>query len=273
MTPTAAFSARTLSCFFAISAVMAVSLLPAGSALASGPECPDTVGSCRLIAHWGERHARAFPDAWNFGSESFSVACWFQSKPQDPGGCLVRKGIGDGAPGFHLETDEDGRIEAGVGAADPGEALRFRTERSVTDGSWHHVAVIVDRRNAQAAVYVDGRICELEQAAGSAGELDDEGLFLTFPGLKSLSGECPETPVVLAAPGGDDASPRCVEDVRIYLGALPAPSIKSLFHEPEALARNGERSETRQALSKSEVGARKPEVETHAEARRCSEGN
>lgn len=201
--------------------------------------CPDTAGSCQLVAHWGPREAAASDDL-DPGSESFSVACWFRAESRDPGGCLVRKGADGEATGFHLETDADGRIEAGVRAAAPGEALRFRTRRSVTDGAWHHVAVIIDRRRAQAAILVDGRICELEQAAGSGGSLNEEGIALLFETTQTPCAASAAAPIQLAPAQGTPGAPRCVEDIRIYRGALTTAAVKNLFHETAAIASNGD---------------------------------
>ena len=253
MTPPAGFFTRAPRSFLSLCLVSVWTLVPLVQARAADTDCPDTADACRLIAHWGRRDAAASPDGLDFGSESFSVACWFRAEKGDPGGCLVRKGSPDHAAGFHLETDIDGRVEAGVRAASSVEALRFRTLRTVTDGSWHHVAVVINRQTAQAAIHIDGRICELEQAAGSGGALNDEGVVLHFDQSRSRGGPCAPSPVELAPGMGTPGAPRCVEDIRIYRGALTAEAVKTLFHETTAIASSGGLIDTRL-----ENGTRKP---------------
>lgn len=239
MTPIAGFHARAhrriLSSFLGIAGMF----LPIVPGWAADTDCPDTAGPCRLVAHWGPREAAASDDL-DLGSESFSVACWFRAERRDPGGCLVRKGTDGETAGFHLETDADGRIEVGVRAATPGGALRFRTRRSVTDGAWHHVAVIIDRRKSEAAILVDGRTCELEQAAGSGGSLNEEGIALLFETTQSPCAANAAASIQLAPAQGTPGAPRCVEDIRIYRGALTAAAVKNLFHETAAIASNGD---------------------------------
>jgi hypothetical protein len=98
---------------------------------------------------------RTDPD--NPVQRAFSVACWINTADAEGRGGLVNWGSSDGAPvggQYQNFTVHEGRLRAEHGNG------RFRGATIVSDGQWHHVAMVVSEganiETPATQLYVDG---------------------------------------------------------------------------------------------------------------------
>ncbi len=105
------------------------------------------------------------------GSNSFSVDCWFKTRPVGrPYNLVGRSGVDAGSPEFALTILPSGALQAN--ARDAGNRL-WQAEMKATvynqatgtwttcivdDEQWHLMTMVVDRTAAQLLLYVDGQL-------------------------------------------------------------------------------------------------------------------
>jgi hypothetical protein len=105
------------------------------------------------------------PDApvLHFDDRSFTASAWVlpSGAPQDFAG-IVAKQLDDPTktffPGFQLSFRSGGLIEAAV-ASSTGRTEATSTT-SIVDGSWHNVAMTVDRETQTLSLYIDGELVD-----------------------------------------------------------------------------------------------------------------
>jgi len=84
------------------------------------------------------------------GTNSFTVSVWFQAQTKSGWGGIVTKGRNT-SPWYGIWRDPDGpRLFSGSAETWP------PTEPVLTDGVWHHAAIVQDATNATYTVYCDG---------------------------------------------------------------------------------------------------------------------
>ncbi|MEX0777052.1 MAG: LamG domain-containing protein [Phycisphaeraceae bacterium] len=100
----------------------------------------------------GERHR---PPHFDFGETTdFTIEFWINSTSTRRGAPLINKKLRGSFddPGFYVYLD-NGKAKAAV--ADGINQVVVSHPQGVTDGQWHHIALVVERK-ANATLYVDG---------------------------------------------------------------------------------------------------------------------
>lgn len=91
--------------------------------------------------------------------ENFSITLWFQTQSNANFYRIISKRLGGGGtlPGYEMITQSGGgaygmnlRSVSNVNSGPP------FGQTNVTNGSWHHLAMVVDATNNTATIYVDG---------------------------------------------------------------------------------------------------------------------
>lgn len=158
-------------------------------------------------------------------SRSFTVEAWVNGNQQEVASAgIVTKGYGNGGEQFDLD------VGGGLNAdSDPSYRFFFRDATGavhsaantnyapVGDGTWHHLAGVVDESNGYVALYVDG-----QQVASS-----------TFtPGLGVLSSPLPMSIGARTSgqnTGFDEQFDGNISDVAVYNHALSADEIANQY--------------------------------------------
>jgi len=97
--------------------------------------------------------------SFNFGTGSFTLECWFKTDltDNDSHQMIAKEGYG-WTSGYFVRID-DRKLDWAV-TGDPGESKTSHGKGNtiVTDGNWHHVALVVDRAtgNINVTAYLDG---------------------------------------------------------------------------------------------------------------------
>lgn len=172
------------------------------------------------------------PDNLKFGEGSFSVMFWYKAdgNVKKEGAIISNKdwssgenagfNIGDMVQGINLNLN---MVSSGKGRA---ETDRFS---GATDNTWHHVAAVVDRRQGQMTLYIDGK-----DAFGGSGSF---GSKTNTVNISAYFGIVDVTNLVLGADGvkkrgvGD----AYVDELSIYKGALNQQYIAGVIENDTAL--------------------------------------
>lgn len=118
-----------------------------------------------------------------------------------------------------------------------GDSWSWVTNAMIHDGVWHHLAVSVDRDNAQnSGIYVDGKK-KKAYVWGGPGPYTTLVTFDPTPKMNKSLGTANPLRVGL---GGDDgfgklphSSPLDIDEIEIFLRALTPPEIAALYARPK----------------------------------------
>lgn len=145
------------------------------SALLIGGACLAQTGNVLVLDGNGDYMSVAdHPDLDLEAGESFSLTCWAKTATSTASNRLVGKrgDAGAASAGYELINSTGAgafginlRSEGGVNAGPP-----FGTT-GITDGAWHHLAMVVDATAGTAKIYVDGALeqTSTSTAIGTAG--------------------------------------------------------------------------------------------------------
>ena len=114
-------------------------------------------------------------DSFQFGTSSFTMEAWIQTALDVPSGTIYHI-MGDyrAPPHYRLYITPDGVLGAEVAMADNRSTAESPNDvpTSITNGQWHHVAVVIDRENQKLIRYVNGRPYGDEKNITSQGSLN-----------------------------------------------------------------------------------------------------
>jgi len=176
----------------------------------------------------------------DFGENDFSITFWVQYDDEAPAARILSKGQKAWTPGYYAGIDADGKIETGLGTSetgDPEEAVTLKTTTAFNDEEWHAVAIVYDRANATARIYVDGVAQTVSAVSGTGGAVDteDDSLFV-YPALENLDGARPDTPLTLSGHNGSEDFFRGeLDDIRLYRKALSETEVLELHQSEKPL--------------------------------------
>ena len=103
--------------------------------------------------------------------ENFTITLWIKTSVVDDFYRIVSKRTGGSGAGYEIIT------QSGVGAY--GVNLRSTVNTNagppfgttpITDGNWHHLAMVVDAENAQASIFVDGNLEQISNGTAIGSE-------------------------------------------------------------------------------------------------------
>jgi len=115
--------------------------------------------------------------------------------------------------------------------------VTLKTTTAFNDEEWHAVAIVYDRANATARIYVDGVAQTVSAVAGTGGAVDteDDTLFV-YPTLENLDGARPDTPLTLSGHNGsEDFFLGELDDIRLYRKALSETEVLELHQSEKPL--------------------------------------
>ncbi len=98
-------------------------------------------------------------DGLDFGTGSFTLACWLRTADRDGGVFLYKRQCSHG--GFHHEGYNIDITEAGVLSLTLEDTTSTTAEvtsaaNGLNDGEWHHVAAVRDASVSKVRLYIDG---------------------------------------------------------------------------------------------------------------------
>ncbi len=165
----------------------------------------------------------------------FTIAFW--AKYTETAGAgefrrIVSKGFEGWGSGFFVGVDGEGKLAVGLGGPEEvaGQSLLFKTQQTFNTGQWHHVAVIFDRKQTAAQIYVDGVSRALEKEPGTGGSIDPQNpKNLDFGSLGNLDPNSSTTAFTVSSHSGTtDFFVGAVDDLRIHLAALDTGAVASI---------------------------------------------
>ncbi|HVJ20028.1 MAG TPA: LamG domain-containing protein, partial [Polyangiaceae bacterium] len=107
-------------------------------------------------------------DAIDMGVSDFSVAFFVQTT--DTGGAMLDKRVGPPYRGYSVYFDSSA---IGMQLAD-GDWQNFPATVTINDGQWHHVAITVDRDQADGLkFYIDGAFLTADDPTARSGDLSN----------------------------------------------------------------------------------------------------
>jgi hypothetical protein len=180
------------------------------------------------------------PTQLKFGTNSFTVMAWIKITGGTYTGRIVSNGNNSGSPGYYIggansSCTSKGCLTGGLGADSvTADALRFSTQNSAfSDSNWHQEAMVIDRTNNLAMMYVDG-VAQLVSVGTGCGAVSASGYSIDLTG--STNSACSG----LNASGTDHFTigknytvgeyfPGNIDEARVYSSALTNAQIMNQY--------------------------------------------
>lgn len=170
----------------------------------------------------------------DLGQQDFSVSFWVRYSELPAPGTLSRivsKGFEEWGTGYFVGLDENGRLMTGIGSAsdDAAHAIQFGTEQAFNDDAWHYVAVVYDRTNFKARIFVDGTPRGLAQAAGTAGVIDNDEI--DYSAATTLVASATGAPFTVSSFSGTNQFFKGdLDDLSIYRATLAEEDVQENYN-------------------------------------------
>lgn len=166
------------------------------------------------------------PESLKFGAESFTIMFWYKAAADEAkeGAIISNKDWASGNnAGFNIGDMEEG-INLNFNTVDSGRG-RAETDRfaGATDGSWHHIAAVIDRTDRQQiALYIDGK-----EAFGGSGRY---GTKTYTADIAAYTQTVDVTDFVLGADGVKrrGVADACIDELYVYKTALTQENIQRM---------------------------------------------
>jgi hypothetical protein len=148
-----------------------------------------------------------------YATQSFSIEMWLKTTQSEEGYLFDNYRYTLGNISFRIDA---GKIEWHIGKYRIGDYILFRSEASVNDGLWHHVACTWDGAG-KASIFVDGNYSGSSTNPNLVGSLESGYPFLI--GTRIESGGLPERFFI-----------GTIDEVAIYQRALSTEEIRGNMH-------------------------------------------
>lgn len=128
-------------------------------------------------------------DTLDFGTGSFTYQTWVKTDSSTGNqGIIDKRGSLAGDSGFrgYLLWTNGGVLKANISSDDPGNSTVTSVGPSISDGAWHHVAVVVNKATNIQYLYVNGSLVDSDSIAGITGSVSTQSNLMF--GYKSTTG-------------------------------------------------------------------------------------